>query len=240
MVHAKRTFKRYKRWFLKYWRLVQKQIHLIVSLDFLEKHADIFGKKWSRKQQVVMTALISGFILFAALLIGGSVYAVGRWVGVFGSQSLHTLIYESIKNDPAFWAAAKEAMNKDSCNNTFLRFHYTFTPPLKPIKLNQKDICTQVAVPALAGEQSGVSIKILNMPKADALALLIADLMEIETDSFNHTYDATIVRAYKNGNRFVAVTLNPTPEKTYLIEYYPAYEPHQALVHDLVTSFRID
>lgn len=206
----------------------------------IQSKKDPKSSYWTTRKRTLVTTGVSLGILCTALLIGSSLYTLGRLVGLFPSQSLKTLTRQSLVQDSAFRQALEKVAKTKRCENSAYQIVFEYYDPLVPLETSGSNACLKFELSSNPNtSQPVLSLKLLGVSKQVALDEVFQASSGISTHAIPHNlYEVTKVKGIKAGVEFESYVIPNGSDSTWIISLHPMTHRASEAVSDLVRSFR--
>jgi hypothetical protein len=198
-------------------------------------------KPWSTKKRLIVTSCISLLIMGIALVIGTSIYGLGRIVGLFSSQNLYSTVSKEMLKDPVTIAKFYNSLYQNICHNPELGYQFSLYPRFRiSPSTTPENICSELTLTSPQGQTSYLKIIGYPKPASTSLNTLVSKLTQVKTSNFNHPlYPATLIEGYQNDMPITSIFIAPNEFSSWNILFYPSNPVDFPLLEKLAKSFKL-
>jgi hypothetical protein len=181
------------------------------------------AQAWSLRRRAGVAAAGSVAIVFIAFIIGGGSYAVLGHLGLVGEKALKRHVTREVMEDPQILAAVVERAQVQICDNRIRQLAYEYWAPMQvPVQAGVNG-CMQLTTTMNDGTQTLIAFTKHGLPKATVLALLLAGLETVQTETISiDGIQATLIDGLHAGSRRTSYIVGIQPEKTWEITIFPS------------------
>lgn len=193
---------------------------------------------WTKKRRVITLALMTVFILIAAIFIGAGTYQVAQQYGLVKKSFSKQQIAQDLLNDSGFIRAVQKSALNRRCSNSDMGFEYDYQSPFAEVYGEGESLCTKLVTLHSTGADVIVEITKLNQSREVLAAEMSNQFERVDTSLMAGTvYPTSRLSGIREGIPTEIYIVGIDRQNAYTVSYAPTDVTLTGKVLGLIESF---